>query len=67
VKIIFDDALPADKTIGPGLSVEPSVQTSTFNFPDWAMALIAIVLAIIAAIIFRLVSNRQLETVRGQK
>jgi membrane fusion protein (multidrug efflux system) len=67
VKILFDEALPAGKTIGPGLSVEPSVQTSSFNFPDWATALVAIVLAIVAVIIFRLVANRKLETVRGQK
>ena len=50
VKIIFDEPLPADKTIGPGLSVTPSVQVSAFNFPDWAIALIAIILAIAAAI-----------------
>ncbi|HEY5296721.1 MAG TPA: HlyD family secretion protein [Verrucomicrobiae bacterium] len=60
VKILFDEPLPADKTIGPGLSVEPSVQVATFNFPDWAIALIAIALAIVAAIIFRLISNRKL-------
>ncbi len=50
VKIIFDEPLPADKTIGPGLSVTPSVQVSSFIFPIWATALIAIVLAIVAAI-----------------
>ena len=50
VKIIFDDPLPADHTIGPGLSVTPGVQVSSFDFPDWAIALIAIVLAIAAAI-----------------
>jgi membrane fusion protein, multidrug efflux system len=50
VKIIFDEPLPADKTIGPGLSVTPSVQVSSFIFPIWATALIAIILAIVAAI-----------------
>jgi membrane fusion protein (multidrug efflux system) len=50
VKILFDDALPADHTIGPGLSVAPSVQVSPFDFPKWATALIAIILAIAAAI-----------------
>jgi membrane fusion protein (multidrug efflux system) len=61
VKIIFDDTLPADHTIGPGLSVTPSVQTSSFNFPDWAIALIAIVLAIAAAIGFRKFLKRKSE------
>jgi membrane fusion protein (multidrug efflux system) len=50
VKILFDEPLPADHTIGPGLSVTPSVQTGSFNFPKWAIALIAIVLAIASAI-----------------
>jgi membrane fusion protein (multidrug efflux system) len=53
VKIIFDEPLPADKTIGPGLSVTPSVQVSSFDFPNWAIALIAIILAIVAALGFR--------------
>jgi membrane fusion protein, multidrug efflux system len=61
VKIIFDDALPVDHTIGPGLSVTPSVQTSSFNFPDWAIALIAIVLAIAAAFGFQNFLNRKSE------
>ena len=33
VKIIFDEPLPADHTIGPGLSVTPSVQVSDFALP----------------------------------
>jgi membrane fusion protein, multidrug efflux system len=61
VKIIFDDPLPADHTIGPGLSVTPSVQTSSFDFPDWAIALIAIVLAIAAAIGFQKFLNPKTE------
>jgi membrane fusion protein, multidrug efflux system len=61
VKIIFDDALPADHTIGPGLSVTPSVQTSSFDFPDWAIALIAIILAIAAAFAFQKFLNRMRE------
>jgi membrane fusion protein, multidrug efflux system len=59
VKIIFDEPLPADHTIGPGLSVTPSVQVSSFNFPDWAIALIAIILAFAAAVAFRFVLNRK--------
>jgi membrane fusion protein (multidrug efflux system) len=61
VKIIFDEPLPADKTIGPGLSVTPSVQVSSFNFPDWAIALIAIGLAIGAAIGFQKFLNPKTE------
>jgi membrane fusion protein (multidrug efflux system) len=53
VKILFDDPLPADKTIGPGLSVEPSVQVSTFTLPEWLVALAAAVLAFVAAFAFR--------------
>jgi membrane fusion protein, multidrug efflux system len=59
VKIIFDEPLPADHTIGPGLSVTPSVQVSSFDFPDWAIALIAIVLAIASAIVFQKFLNRK--------
>ncbi|HSY09819.1 MAG TPA: HlyD family secretion protein [Candidatus Dormibacteraeota bacterium] len=61
VKIIFDDALPADHTIGPGLSVTPSVQVSSFDFPDWAIALIAIVLAVASAFAFQKFLNRKTE------
>jgi membrane fusion protein (multidrug efflux system) len=59
VKIIFDEPLPADHTIGPGLSVTPSVQVSSFNFPDWAIALIAIVLAVASAFAFQKFLNRK--------
>jgi membrane fusion protein (multidrug efflux system) len=59
VKILFDEPLPADHTIGPGLSVTPSVQTGTFNFPDWAMALIAIILAVAIALGFKKFLNRK--------
>jgi membrane fusion protein (multidrug efflux system) len=59
VKILFDEPLPADKTIGPGLSVTPSVQTGSFRVPDFVTAIIAIVLACAAAIGFRFVLNRK--------
>jgi membrane fusion protein (multidrug efflux system) len=61
VKIIFDDALPADHTIGPGLSVTPSVQVSSFNFSDWVIAFIAIVLAAVSAFGFQKFLNRKSE------
>ena len=45
VKIVFDEPLPADKVIGPGLSVTPEVQTRKFVLPAWALAVIAVVIA----------------------
>jgi membrane fusion protein, multidrug efflux system len=58
VKIVFDEALPADKTIGPGLSVVPVVFTSTFSVPDLVTAIVAIVLAVVAALIFKRVMKK---------
>jgi membrane fusion protein, multidrug efflux system len=59
VKIIFDEPLPAGHTIGPGLSVTPSVQVSTFTLPDVVIGLMAIVLAVIVMVIFWLILNRK--------
>jgi membrane fusion protein (multidrug efflux system) len=59
VKIMFDEALPADHVIGPGLSVTPSVQVSKFILPLWVTALLAIMLAGISAWIFILVAGRK--------
>jgi membrane fusion protein (multidrug efflux system) len=59
VKIVFDESLPADHTIGPGLSVTPSVQVSSFSIPDWATGLVALILAFAAAIGFRFILNRK--------
>ena len=53
VKILFDEPLPADKVLGPGMSVEPSVQVGSFSLPEWVTALIAIALAIIAVFAFK--------------
>jgi membrane fusion protein (multidrug efflux system) len=58
VKILFDEPLPADRTIGPGLSVSPDVRVSGFEISDWAVGLVALVLALIAGFIFRFVLNR---------
>lgn len=58
VKIVFDEALPATKTIGPGLSVTPYVQTASFQMPDFATAIIAVVLAVAAALGFKAVMQR---------
>jgi membrane fusion protein, multidrug efflux system len=59
VKIVFDEALPADHTIGPGLSVTPSVQVSSFTLPVFVLALAAIVLALVIMILFRLILGRK--------
>jgi membrane fusion protein, multidrug efflux system len=59
VKILFDDPLPADHTIGPGLSVTPSVQTGSFGVPDWVTALVAVLLALAAAFGFQKFLNRK--------
>jgi membrane fusion protein (multidrug efflux system) len=60
VKIVFDEPLPADHVIGPGLSVSPDVQISSFSLPDWALALAAIILAGAAAMGFRMALRRKL-------
>ncbi|HUZ06844.1 MAG TPA: HlyD family secretion protein [Candidatus Paceibacterota bacterium] len=59
VKILFDEPLPADHTIGPGLSVTPSVQVSKFNVPDFVTAILAVILAFAAAVVFRFILNRR--------
>jgi membrane fusion protein (multidrug efflux system) len=59
VKILFDEPLPADHTIGPGLSVTPDVRVSSFEIPDWVIGLVALVLALIAGFAFWLVLNRK--------
>jgi membrane fusion protein (multidrug efflux system) len=59
VKILFDELLPADHTIGPGLSVTPGVQTSSFRVPDFVTALVAIILAFAAVVVFRFILNRK--------
>jgi membrane fusion protein (multidrug efflux system) len=53
VKILFDEPLPTEYTIGPGLSVTPSVQVSGFTLPVWLMAVAAAVIALAAALFFR--------------
>jgi membrane fusion protein (multidrug efflux system) len=59
VKIVFDGPLPTDHTIGPGLSVAPSVQTSSFRVPDFVTAIAAIILAFAATITFRFFLSRR--------
>ena len=64
VKIVFDEALPVDHAIGPGLSVTPAVQVSSVSVPDWAIALAAVILALASVFAFRFVLNRKLATIQ---
>ena len=66
VKILFDEQLPADHTIGPGLSVTPSVRVSGFEIPGWAIGLLAMVLAGGAAFVFRFVLRRKMNRAAPQ-
>ena len=59
VKIVFDEPLPADHVIGPGLSVTPSVEVSKFVLPAWATAIIAVILAVISGFIFMAFAGRK--------
>jgi membrane fusion protein (multidrug efflux system) len=61
VKILFDEPLPDDHTIGPGLSVTPSVRVSGFEMPGWIIGLVALVLAFAAKFIFQFVVARKSE------
>jgi membrane fusion protein (multidrug efflux system) len=60
VKILFDEPLPADHVIGPGLSVTPDVRVAAFALPEWAVGLIALVLTGVVVTVFRFVLNRKL-------
>ncbi|HUC84131.1 MAG TPA: HlyD family secretion protein [Candidatus Acidoferrales bacterium] len=59
VKIVFDEPLPADHVIGPGLSVTPEVAVSQFVLPDWARLLLAFALAGVSASIVIAVGGRK--------
>jgi len=59
VKIVFDEPLPADHVIGPGLSVTPGVEVGKFVIPEWAIALIAILVAGTSALVFISVTGRK--------
>ena len=59
VKILFDEPLPADHVIGPGLSVTPDVRVASFALPEWGIALLALILTGAAQFVFRSVLNRK--------
>ena len=58
VKIIFDEPLPTDKILGPGLSVVPTVQVSKWALPVWVIALASLALAVAAVLTFRALAGR---------
>jgi membrane fusion protein (multidrug efflux system) len=59
VKILFDEPLPADHVIGPGLSVTPDIRVASFALPEWAIGLLALILTCVAVAVFRSVLNRK--------
>jgi membrane fusion protein (multidrug efflux system) len=59
VKIIFDEPLPADHVIGPGLSVTPSVEVGKLDFPAWLMVLVAAIISLATVGIFWFVTGRE--------
>ena len=59
VKILFDEPLPADHTLGPGLSVTPVVTVGTATLPQWVYAAAAVVAGVAAGLIFTLLARRR--------
>jgi membrane fusion protein (multidrug efflux system) len=59
VKIVFDEPLPVDHTIGPGLSVTARVRVAAFSVPDFVTAIAAIILALVTAVLVRFILNRR--------
>ena len=59
VKIVFEEPLPADHTIGPGLSVTPVVAVGGWVAPKWLTALAAVAAGTLAFLIFSLLSRRR--------
>ena len=45
VKILFDDPLPSEHVLGPGMSVVPSVRVVRLDVPDGLVAVVAVLLA----------------------
>ena len=47
VKLVFDEALPADQVLGPGMSVVPSVHVTSFEIPQSAVTVAAALAALV--------------------
>jgi membrane fusion protein (multidrug efflux system) len=55
VKIVFDDPLPSDHVLGPGMSADPSVEVSSFTLSTPVKVVAALVLTAVLVVIFVLV------------
>jgi membrane fusion protein (multidrug efflux system) len=58
VKIIFNEPLPADHTIGPGLSVTPSVAVAGVEIPRWLIIVISLAVGLLAGVLFGFLARR---------
>ena len=47
VKLVFDEALPDDQVLGPGMSVVPSVHVTSFEIPRSAVTVAAVLAALV--------------------
>lgn len=59
VRIFFDAEIPAQFVVGPGMSVDPSVQVLSFEIPEWATLIAAIVLALVAGFFWWKLAQRE--------
>jgi len=59
VKIVFDEPLPADHTLGPGLSVTPEVAAGGWVAPEWLPTVVAVLAGVVAGLIFGFISRRR--------
>jgi membrane fusion protein (multidrug efflux system) len=59
VKILFDEPLPAEITVGPGLSVVPSVQVRADFAPRWLLAMVAAGITFGAGLLFKALAARR--------
>ncbi len=50
VKIVFDTPPQADHVLGPGMSAVPSIHVTSFEVPEYALVLGALVLALVAGL-----------------
>ena len=58
VKIVFDEPLPADHTLGPGLSVTPTVSVGGLSVPGWLIVLASLLAGALAGLGFSALSRR---------
>jgi membrane fusion protein (multidrug efflux system) len=61
VKILFDEPLPQDQIVGPGLSVYPSVRVKDEFMPQWVLVIAAAFIALCAALIIKLTRKSSAE------